>query len=263
MKYVKTTITHLIRISLILLLTLIWTRDLIKNSYVYITLSITLSIAIEFIITKITNKRTSNKNITKNDLKQIENIKLQLPFYSNEKAVLLLVELYGQTYEVIKKNDYITTKGDTTKLIYPAFSSQFLSITDLSKIYKLSNELSINDIIIHCIDCEENVSNLTQQISNKNITIINVENMYYNIIKKLNIKVENEVKLVDNKMKSWKDFSNIVFNKKLTKNYILSGFLLLFASFFTKYTLIYEICGSLLIVLSLFSMFRKSSKKSS
>lgn len=256
MRYLSRITTSIIRVSLIFLLTIMWTNNIIKNSYVSITISASISIAAEIIISIILAKKNKSHKRTEKEQKQIEKTKTILLLTPKQYVVDKIYDIYKAENDCEKYNGYILIT-DTDTIIYPIFYKENVDTSDIANVYNTAKEHNIKNINILCIQSSQSAATLCQQISDKNITISDINSSYENIIKSNLEKFDFDIKLNEEKPHNLNFIKQAMFDKKLTKNYIFSGILLIFASFFTKYYVLYEIMGSVMILFSLVCLFGK------
>lgn len=257
MRYISTIISSFIRVALISLITFIWLNDIFKNSYLAITFSIIVSAVIEILLSLFYYKKDNKEKISKEENKEINKWKTQLQFMSNKQ----ICDIYSTNSNniIVSEKDKILIKNGYD-YIMPVFDKSILNCDDIASIYKYAKSINISKLHVHCLEYKNNLHDITQSISDINITLYDINYVYKNIIKNSinfdrdfnNIIVPKNINKVN--------YFEIIFNKKLIKNYVFSGILLLFASFFTKYSILYEITGTILIVFSLICILRKKKK---
>ncbi len=259
MRYISTLISSLTRIMLIWIISFVWLNDVIKNSYLAITFSILISVVIELLLSLLYYKKDNKEKLTKEEKQQINDWKTQLQFMSNKQ----ICDIYKSNtdYEIIYQRNKILIKNGY-KYITPIFDKSIIGYDDIVSIYKYAKSKNITELNIHCLEYDDNANQISRLISDINITLCDINYIYKNIIKNNDYTNRNFQKTITIKDSNRINYLDVVFNKKIVKNYIFSGILLLFASFFTKYSLLYEITGSILLIFSLICILRKNKIKS-
>lgn len=257
MKYVSFIIKSSIRILLIFMVAYVWINNYVKNSYITITISALLSIAIESIIL-LYNRRKNQKNTLTKEESKMKDIWQTALTLQNKKETLLNIEKMINEDTTITKNTYVIITNQD-KIVYPIFYRDKVNIEDINTLYNILIIENINNAEILCNDIDESASILTSKISDKTITILNINDVYSKYIKPNHISPPTTINIKNEKHKNKNYYTDIIFNKKLLKNYILGGILLFFTSFFTKFSIVYEIMGTVMIVFAFICMLRKSN----
>lgn len=258
MRYLSTILTSIIRMSLIFLISLVWTNDITHNSYVSIIISIVVCVCIEVIIILISHKKNIKSTISKKEQIIKDDWQTILSLQSQTEVCNTITNLIKEK-EIVNKNSYvIITNTDT--LIYPIFHKDAIQKVDVNIAYNISKIENIKNVKIFCNSIDDQSKLLISKIGDKNITICDMDTLYNEYIKPNSIPYPNNIELKHPKPKTSHEYLNIIFNKKLTKNYIFGGILILFASFFTKYSLLYEIMGTLMIICACICLIKKQDK---
>lgn len=256
MKYVSLIIKSIIRMLLIFMVSYVWINDHVKNSYVTIIISALLSIIIETIILLYDRRKNQKNALTKEDNKT-KDIWQTILALQNKNETLLTIEKMINEVKIKNKNSYVVITNQD-KVIYPIFYKDKVNTEDINTLYNILKIENIINAEILCNDIEESASNLINKISDKIITVLNINDVYSKYIKPNHIPLPTAINIKNEKTKNKNYYADIIFNKKLLKNYILGGILLFFTSFFTKYATIYEIMGTVMIVFAFVCMLRKS-----
>ncbi len=259
MRYLSTILTSIIRMSLIFLISLVWTNDITNNSYVSIIISIIVSVCIEVLIILISHKKNIRANISKKEQILKDDWQTILSLQSQTEVCNTITELIKEK-EIVNKNSYVIITNTNT-LIYPIFYKDKIQNVDINIVYNISKIENVENVKIFCNSIDEQAKLLISKIGDKNITICDMDTIYNQYIKPDNIPCPSSIRLKHPKPKTSLEYLNIIFNKKLTKNYIFGGILILFASFFTKYSLLYEIMGTVMIICACVCLIKKQDKK--
>ena len=230
-------------------LSFIWINYYIKSiKYAFIS---SIIIALCFFTLYIVFKYYQNKIYikVKNKHSKIEELKLYF-LYSNYKELInTLQKIFNlnNLTKTEKPNHYIDNINN--KDIYFMFDKENMCSDDIINIYKTKN---CNNIDIYCINTTDNYT----ELENINLNIINLEKINTTLIEK-NIKFNSTILLKKKPKLSAKEVLRIILNKNKSRSYFLWGFALIIISVFTPYYLYYNITGSSLLLLSLYSRFNK------
>lgn len=230
-------------------LSFIWINYYIKNiKYSFISsIIIALCFFTIYIVFKYYQSRIYLK--TQNKHKKIEELKLYFLYSNYEKLIDTLLKVYNinNLTKTNNENHYIDNinKND----IYFMFDKETICTEDIISVYKTK---IYNDISIYCINATSNYP----EITNVNLKLINLEQINKKIIEN-NIDIKNTIQLKKKPKLSLKELLCIILNKRKSKGYFLWGLALIVISGFTPYYIYYNIIGSTLLLLSLYSRFNK------
>lgn len=258
MRYISIILTSLIRASLVFIISFVWLNDIIRNSYVSITVSIVVSMIVECIFLHFTKKKTAKIKTNKNDEKTKNKWQTILSLQSQITACKTIMSML-EKYEIVDKKSYVIITTTST-LVYPVFYKNSIQNIDINTAYNISKIEGVQNIEILCISIEDSAQNLASKIDDKNITLYDIDKVYDKYIRPHNPPLPSDIKLSDEKTKTRYEYADIIFNKQLIKNYIFGGILLFFTSFFTKYAIIYEIMGTVMIIFALVSIIKNQGK---
>ena len=258
---ISTIFSTFFKYLIIISILFIWLSDIIKNIYITITISFLIAIIIDIVYNALTKKKRNVISLSKKEKNEVKEISKQFLFTDKAKILNYFYGLLSQNHKSEIKNDYIIiTKENERILIAMSFNCIYLNNEDIISTYnKCKNEKIVNSIILTNKFNEENTT-LINMVSDIKITIYDIDSVYKNIISKYNTPPNFDIELSKIKKLGIKEITKHAFNKKLAKNYFLSGVLLLFASFFTKYKLYYTIMSTLLLFFSLICIFRNNNK---
>lgn len=239
----------------------VWLSDIFNNAYITITISLILSIIIDILYNLATRKRKNTLQLSKDERKEIEDISKQFLFADRKNILNFFNSMFSQTYKSEIKNNYITITKDNKKIILsPIFNCTELNNENIISAYHICKSEGITEAIILTNRFSDENTKLINMVSDVKITIYDIESVYKNIICKYNNPPNFDIELSKVKALKFRDVTNHAFNKKLAKNYFLSGILLLFASVFTKFRLYYTIMSTLLLIFSLICIFKNDKK---
>ena len=227
----------------IFLLTFIWinfyTRNLSLSLFLGFVFTIIFTIFyIVFLSNKI-NKEKTNKSLTQH----YETIKNHLLLSKYDDIKNLIFSLYNITeLHQISPNHYTSKNKD----IFLFYENEILEKQSLITILKNRTSQAID---IYCVNYNINI-----EIENVTINYITIDDII-DKINRLQIEIQNLTQYKNKHKIKLIDILHIILNKQRSKNYLFYGFLLIFTSLFTPFTIYYSIFGTILISVSLYSRF--------
>lgn len=232
----------------------IWCNFYFNNFLACVISSIIISSLVCFFLTKITIKKTEQKVKTQKEKVEARNVLTQLMFYTPTEQINFFYNVFKFSYNNVTKtkNGLVINKT----LIVPVFLPQLL-INDLVKIITKYKKNDFQKLIILTNIAGDDLFNFVNNFENINLKIIQGEDVYFKIIKPTKQTPKQIVEFKSNKKIKFKQLLQIALNKKNSKSYFLSGLFIMFASLFYRFSLYYQIFGTILFALSLFSYYNK------
>ena len=246
--------THLSKISntifligIIFFINFIWINYYLKNINKSIISSITISLTfciVFFIIKKIVTNKKRNSLDTKNN---IEHLKKQLLFGKDNEILPHICKAF-ESFDLtpINNNHYVDNKNNID--YYFMFFTPIINETDV--IYIIKNA-EYKNIKVFCIE-----STQFPRIKNYTIEVFDT-NKISKKLKEKNTFIDNYINIQKKPKLSINDIMCVVLNRKKSKQYFLFGILLIFTSLFSPYIIYYNVIGTLMLLLSLYSRFNK------
>lgn len=227
----------------------IWTNYYYTNFLGCVILSILFTSIACFILTKIFYIKNDKKIKTKNEAIEYDQTIHQLLFMKQD-------EILNYFYLVLKTLDFDAKSDNFTiilnnKTILPYFVYE-LSIDDFLKIYK---KYKSKKLIILTNKVSSELNSFISNFDLEAVEIMTSKDVYNTLIKPSKLKPQITVKAKELKKLTAIKFCQHAFNKKNARSYFLSGILIMFSSLFYKYSLYYQIVGTILFGLSLYSKF--------
>ncbi len=243
-------------------LAFVWTNYYFTPLWVAVLLAGLFSIFCGLIMAYYSSKKQNLINLKKSEKKQASDSSFQFIFASNETVNNFFISLLKNTYEVDTKAGNIIIKQDNkTALFIPCYTSTTVSCKEVIDAYILAKQLSQTSVVIACKSLQEDCLQIAQSVKDATFTFLDETEVFklflqpYNTYPNFNIELKQVEKLKYSELKKY------AFNKTKTKGYFLSGVMLMFASFFTRYNLYYVIVASLLFLSALYCMLSGNRKK--
>lgn len=210
-----------------------------------------------FLLTMLFYKKTNKKNLNANEQKQILDISRQLLFYNKNELLDYFFNVFKSNgFSVVKTEIGLELTKNQNKFLYvPAYHKMKIDEELLVSLLKIANMNDYYKIIISAISFSEEAKNLNSILQDKKIILLNESETYLQIIKLSNIIPTEKIKYVTQNKLKWKEILNVALSREKAKGYFISGFILLFASYFVHFGLYYVISSSVLLILSLFSFY--------
>ncbi len=248
-------ISHLIRIFVLFLICLIWSRYFIyDNLALSIFVAILLSFVIDFAINSLTNRKKNKNNIKNDENKKIQNYANSFLFSTPAKSVDFFYQLATIKHQCTKHSKFVTIKNEKSNIVlYPFFLHKIFCEDDLITIYKSLYNTNFNRLIICTIQVDVKVFDLASKLP-KEIFILDSTETYQKLYKHYN-KFPDEFELKTENSKDYKKLLTYALNKKRTKSYFVASLFLIFSSFFTPLKIYYLIVSTILLLLTFISLF--------
>ncbi len=217
-------------------------RALVLSTVIASLISLTF-----IVISLIKNEKSLKNNDAKLSLKTFNYTLLLTP---KEEIINLFSNYYAKkNKKVVERENYIILEEEKVK-ITPIFDRETVTLTDILKVAKNFNGKL--KTVVFGIAFEDNLINFILE-TGLDITLKNSLELY-NLLKEENMLIKSiTLKKIDKKrlISVFKE----VFTKKQAKRFLLTGGIIILASFFSFYPLYYIIFGGTLIITSVFLRF--------
>ena len=215
--------------------------------------SILVTLSIIFVTRYLKGKKKLKTDLNTKTKLEIENYYLNFSLYSLQKQLKTILEFIPKEKSAEIKNNHIEYQNTVVIILN--------SLEEISKdelIYEIKNFLhrKLNIICLGYAFKKEAIE-LGKSI-NENITFLDKYDFYKLCINN-NIKIENKIKIKQEKIKI-KDIALNFFNKKHAKGFFFSGFILIFTSFIIPFRNYYLFFGIILLIFSLICRLKKSEQ---
>lgn len=244
--------------TLFFMLFFCWIRFYTKNWVLSLFLAIILTFLCVFVIFFWTFKKQKKKTFNKEEQKNAHNCALQLQFSKKNCVFSFFEEILKEKFRIQKKETGFLVL-DKKIFIAPNFSGLNLSFEDFVKIFAEAKDESINELIICSNNFDETTKNFTKSIKNLKITLYDMYETYFKLIKPSN-KTPKQVVETNQKKLKFKEIFALSFSRKRTKNYALFGIILILSSFFVPFKIYYLLSGSFLLVLAVLTLILPNIK---
>ncbi len=229
----------------------IWCNYYYPNFLACVLASIVISSLICFITSKIFYLKQNKQEKLAKEQQQSDLVLNQLLFFNeNELLDYFFVVFKNLNFNVEKENNYLIFNN---KIIVPYFNFE-LTTNNFLQLYKTHNNNN-KTLIILTNKISNELNSFLTNFDLKNVKFVTRNDVYLKIIKPSNIIPNTKVKPTKIVKLTWLKVCQYAFNKKNAKNYFFSGFLVMFSSLFYKYGLYYQIVGTILFMLSVYSHF--------
>lgn len=217
-----------------------------------VVVSIFLSLVVFLSILKVIKTRNIHHELTHSEIKKLENTINALKFGDPKKIKQFWKNCLSKTYTTTINGDFLKISNDTTSaLVYFNFSENKIPnsiITDLIK----KNKTNLT-LFILAPDFSEDSKTLAE--NNKKIKLLD-KHAVFNYLNKINYFPTLPQKKLEKISKKSKLKS--ILKKENSFKFIRYGLLLILISFIIPYSLLYKITGTILILLGIISIFKKT-----
>lgn len=248
---------EILKILLLFLFYYVWIRYFVRKLVLSLVISIFLALATYLVLHFFKRKKINKSGLKQKEKEDAENMFLSLAcsdepmkFFEN------LAKSKHQNVKTTKKYLTITYPEENVKtFLYFCDDFSGLDTAKTMQIIKLAKKEKPTKVVILCKFVSD--KNLQNFLSNFNVKFLildeyeTYEKLYktYEIFPKITHKYNSEKKMMV------KDFVAYSFNKKRTKGYLFSAFVLVISSLFVRMTIYYCIIATILIIFALISQF--------
>ncbi len=257
MRKINIILQEILRLFVLFLFFFVWIRYFIRDFAKSTILSIVCVLLFEVVCHVLKKKNKLRKSLKLTEKTKAENMFLSLALSS--QPTNFFYELAKTRHQFVEKTkkyvciDYPIEKVKTLLFFNGNYAG--LETKDLIEIYKTSKRENPTKIVVCCKEIADKQIYLLLGSFAEKIVILDQYETYkklyklYDVYPKITIQNKQEKKLV------FKDLVAYSFNKKRTKGYLLSAFVLIFSSLFVRQTLYYCVASSMLFVMAFLSQF--------
>ena len=231
----------------ILLIIFAWVQFFIKNIILSLILASIISLCIIFLMRRIKSKKQTRHLNNVAQTTEMLKFKLTIQTLPHSKLISLIKHLIPSKYEPKTiKGDIIATKDGVTHV----FTTYFHNELTESQLLEIIKTKQYKNITIFCSAFSNDVKSVCNVFINKNIRLINLEELY-NLFEQNNITIDtSNINLTKHKITLLEILKNAISRNK-SKGYFISGIVLLFTSLIIPYKIYYVVFSSALFALSL------------
>lgn len=257
MRKINLILQEILKFVLLFLFSFIWTRYFLRKLWIAICVSLILAISVYFILFILKQKKQTKIGLKLKEKEEAENMFLSLSCEDNPME--FFIKLASKKHKDIKKcKNYIVInhlKENVKTILW--FDSSFygLTIARFMEIYSKVKKEKATKIVICCKEITEKQLFTFSQNFEEKFLFLNEYDTYEKLYKFYNYFPEVTKKFSKEKKMVFKDFLAYSFNKKRTKGYLFSAFILILSSLFIRTTIYYCIIASILVVFALISQF--------
>lgn len=248
---------EILKFVLIYLFLFIWIRYFVRNLLFAVVISLFSSLASYLVLLLFNKKKKTQSGLKLKEKEDAENMFLSLACQNNPMD--FFVKLSSKKHKSIEKHKtYLTINHEKEKvktLLYFDSSFEGLNVARFMEIYNKVKKEKASKIVIVCKTIsDKQLFSFSLNFKEKFLFLDEYESYqklykFYGCFPEITNSYKKEKKLV------FKDFLAYSFNKKRTKGYLFSAFILVLSSLFVRATIYYCIVASLLVVFALVSQF--------
>lgn len=256
MKKINLLFQEFLKLLLVFMLCFIWLRYFLRKLWLAVTISAFLSLAICLVWFLLKQKRQISAGLKLKEKEDAQNMFLSLA--CSERPMHFFKNLARKKHQNLTvRKEYIVINHVEEKvktLLYADLSFSPLTTGRFVEIYNKIKKEKANKIVIVCHQVDQSVPTFCQNFKEK-FLLLDEFAAYEKLYKYYNFFPEITHKYSTEKKKVFKDFLAYSFNKKRTKAYFFSAFVLLLSSVFVRATIYYCVIASILIVFAFVSQF--------
>lgn len=255
-------IDYIFKFALLFMINIIWCLYFIKDVIFSLCVSIITSIILIILfnlLDKKKNKRSEKKLVETQHIEDIKNTFIYMP---QNEIIDFFYKLASQKHKAVKTKKYVEIINGEKIILMPHFKMDSLTCDKLIEIYNNINKSNVKKIIILCNKYNNDINLCLSNFLCKTIILDNKQ-VYYELLKKYEfypkVTIQNKPKVKN----TFKQLLATMFNKKKTKNYLISAVFIIFASFFVLYKIYYLIIATILLIFCIVCQFEFKFKKQS
>lgn len=255
MRRLNSVIQEIIKLFGIFLASFVWIRYFERHLRLAFFYSILFSAAVYAIILLITRKIMRKSGLQKQEKERAENMFLSLAYDKN--ATDFLFELLSKTNKnVVKRKGYAVTNFEFEKDKTIFWFDKAFAPLSIDKIFEICSKIQhekADKIVILCKEkAQLDLFSLSQTLKTK-IVVFDQYETYEKLYKRFDFYPKISHEYAKDKGATIRDFVAYSFNKKRTKAYLFSAFILILSGIFVRATLYYCFISSLLLLFALIS----------
>lgn len=255
-----TSLNTALRIFIIFLICLIWSRYFISPLWISLIVTIILTFAIDFFIVYLSQKKQSKQNIQNDENEKINNYANTFVFSNNKIAVSFFLNLAKTKHIATKTTKYVIVQNQNEKIIlYPCFLYRPFDCNDLTEIYKSLSIVSLKRIVICTNKVDPQVYDLCNKLP-KEVFVLDAKDTFVKLYKEYNI-YPPQTKLEQKPQNKYQALAKYALNKKRTKGYFVASLFLIMSSFISPYKIYYLVVSTILLSLTFISLFNPKFNK--
>lgn len=257
MRKISLVFQELLKFCLLFLISFVWLRYFTRKFVMSIILAVLISAFISLAIFLFKRSKTKKVGLKLKEKEDAENIFFSLACKNN--PIDDFVKMASKRHKnIVKHKNYIVineTENHTKTLLWLDLSFAGLTEARFMEIYNKIKSEKAGKIIICCKEIsDKNLSVFCNNFKEK-FLLLNQYDTYEKLYKEYEYFPEITIEYSKEKKMMFKDFLAYSFNKKRTKGYLFSAFILVLASLFVRASLYYCIIASLLVVFAILSQF--------
>lgn len=258
MRKINLIFQEVLKFVLLFLLSFVWIRYFLRRNLALAVLTtLFVSLSIYLILFFINRKKISKTGLKLKEKEDAENMFLSLS--CDAKPMDFFYKLASKKHKDITKHKNFLVINHTEEKVKTIlwFDSSFegLNIPRFMDIYQKIKKEKATKIVISCKQItDKQLSTFCLNFEEK-FVILDEYETYQRLYKFYDIFPEITRVYKKEKRLAFKDFVAYSFNKKRTKGYLFSAFILILSSLFIRTTIYYCIIASILVIFALISQF--------
>lgn len=256
MRKLNLIIQEITKFTLLFLLSFVWIRYFVRSLLSAFLISLLVSAVLYFILLLFNRKKQSIDGLKLKEKAEAEDMFLSLACDNN--AIDFFVKLASKKHDnIIKHKNYLVInhkEKNVKTLLYVDLVFETLGTARFMEIYNKIKKEKASKIVICSYQVDKQLLVFCKSFQKKFLLFDQYETYqqlykFYNCFPEITHKYSTKSKL------TFKDFMAYSFNKKRTKGYLFSAFVLILSGLFVRTTIYYCIIASLLVVFALISQF--------
>lgn len=231
----------------------VWTRFFWTDQRINLLLSFFVMILVCLLYNYFSQKKAKKVEASKQDLQNAQDISTGFLLCSKTDILKTFQKNLSKKYPTKIEKSFLHINSN---ILFPIFDVPEITDKEILSVHQKTKDVSCKKIIIVCHKQNKSASEILEIISHKQIVVLDFVEAYKSIYKPLEFEVP-KFEHKQKKEKTVKQYLNVAFSKKNTKNYFMVSAFLLFASFVLRYNIYYLVVASITTIFALYSHFNK------
>jgi hypothetical protein len=240
-------IDFVFKTTLLFLIFFVWIRFYVVSLNLTLIYSIIATLLLSLILHYIKQKKFKQEYLTKEEQAKIEVYINEFLFSSTKTNFTFFYNLLNKKHKAVYEKPFLVLNKTSFKIaLYPYYKMRKLTMDTAKNLVILAKAQNINKLIVCCKTCEQEVLNLSKQLKELRLIILDQKQTYFKLLKPFEHYPKITNRLIEENKLTKTQMLHVMFDKRRTKGYFISGTILMLSSLIVPYNLYYVIFGSLL-----------------
>jgi len=247
-------IKTVVRIALIFLALLVWTRYYETNLTKAIILAGIGTLLLDFSLHILSQKIKGRKELPVKQKELCENISLEFMLSPLDKVINFYYELVKKTANCTKRINFVKTNSTSFPVIvFPFYFTSNFTFEHLLTVIQKTKKSKPKRVVVCTYQVSSEARKFAKNFGEYEILLLDKQETFSLLLEPKKFYPEISPKTPQIKKLSFKSIISSIFNKKQTKTFAFCGIILFFGSLIIRHNLYYVLMSSLLLFFALLS----------